>query len=62
MIYPSSELYPEQPEQPEQPEHIALAYRRFNYYIDNRDTLKPKDLAEWLMLEEQYITYKRDEI
>ena len=56
MIYPSSELYPEQPE------HIALAYRRFNYYIDNRDTLKPKDLAEWLMLEEQYITYKRDEI
>ena len=56
MIYPSSELYPEQPE------HIALAYRRFNYYIDNRDALKPKDLAEWLMLEEQYITYKRDEI
>lgn len=56
MMYDTKALFPDKPE------HISQAYIRFREYIDYQHALKPKDLAEWLMLEELYITYKRDEI
>lgn len=43
----------------EKPDFIGFVYERYKHYIENN--LRPKDKAEWEMIEET-ITYNRDDI
>ena len=43
----------------EEKKHIASMYEELKHYCEPGVTLRPKELAEWLEIEENQITYIR---
>ena len=40
--------------------HISLMYSEFKRYAEIDGDLKPKDLTDWLEIQENFLTYEKD--